>query len=244
MSDDVVLVAENLHAGYGPVPVVAAVDLTVSRGEILAVVGANGAGKTTLLSALSGLLPRAEGRLIVDGVPVRKASPDRLIELGVALVPEGRRLFNGLTVDEHLRMGLWKQRLPRRIAAERRERAVELFPILHERRNSPAEVLSGGEQQMLAIGLALMRAPRLLMLDEPSIGLAPVIIDRVFDVLAALRAEGQAIIIVEQRVKKVLERADRAAVLQNGRVVATGPAASLVDDPRLRAAYLGTKEVR
>lgn len=244
MSDDVVLVAENVHAGYGPVPVVSAVDLTVSRGEILAVVGANGAGKTTLLSALSGLLPLAEGRLIFDGVPVRKASPNQLIELGVALVPEGRRLFSGLTVDEHLRMGLWKQRLSRRVATERRERVVELFPILHERRNSPAEVLSGGEQQMLAIGLALMRAPRLLMLDEPSIGLAPVIIDRVFDVLASLRAEGQAIIIVEQRVQKVLERADRAAVLQNGRVVVTAPAASLVDDPRLRAAYLGTKEVR
>lgn len=244
MSDDVVLVAENVHAGYGPVPVVAAVDLTVSRGEILAVVGANGAGKTTLLSALSGLLPLAEGRLIVDGVPVRKAGPNQLIELGVALVPEGRRLFNGLTVDEHLRMGLWKQRLSRRVAAERRDRVTELFPILHERRSSPAEVLSGGEQQMLAIGLALMRAPRLLMLDEPSIGLAPVIIDRVFDVLASLRAEGQAIIIVEQRVQKVLERADRAAVLQNGQVVVTGPAAALVDDPRLRAAYLGTKEVR
>lgn len=244
MSEGVVLVAENVHAGYGPVPVVEAVDLTVSRGEILAIVGANGAGKTTLLNALSGLLPLSAGRLIVDGVPVRKASPDRLIELGVALVPEGRRLFNGLTVDEHLRLGLWKQRLGHRAAAERRDRVVELFPVLYERRRAPAEVLSGGEQQMLAIGLALMRAPRLLMLDEPSIGLAPVIIDRVFEVLAALRAEGQAIIIVEQRVQKVLERADRAAVLQNGRVVVTGPAASLVDDPRLRAAYLGTKEVQ
>ncbi|WP_327152048.1 ABC transporter ATP-binding protein [Nocardia sp. NBC_01329] len=244
MSGDVVLAAENLHAGYGPVPVVHAVDLAVSSGEILAIVGANGAGKTTLLSALSGLLPPAEGRLIVDGVPVRKVSPGRLIELGVALVPEGRRLFNGLTVDEHLRMGLWKQRLGRRAAAERRDRVVELFPILDERRSSPAEVLSGGEQQMLAIGLALMRAPRLLMLDEPSIGLAPVIIDRVFDVLASLCAEGQAIIIVEQRVQKVLARADRAAVLQNGRVVVTGPAASLMEDPRLQAAYLGTKEVR
>lgn len=244
MSADVILEATNVHAGYGPVPVINDVDLHVSTGEILAIVGSNGAGKTTLLSALSGLLPRADGRLTVDGTVVENADPEHLTKLGVALVPEGRRLFVGLTVDEHLRIGLWKQGLNRKDAAARRDRVVELFPILHERRTSPAEVLSGGEQQMLAIGLALMRAPKVLMLDEPSIGLAPVIIDRVFDVLSSLRSEGQAIIIVEQRVERVLKLADRAAVLQNGRMVVEGTASEVADDPRLHGAYLGTMEER
>ncbi|WP_432968870.1 ABC transporter ATP-binding protein [Dactylosporangium sp. CA-233914] len=235
--------AVGVHAGYGPVPVVRAVDLHVSAGEILAVVGANGAGKTTLLTALAGLLPLSGGHLEVADARLTRTGPEQLTDAGVALVPEGRRLFQGLTVEEHLTLGRWRQRVPRAEFAERRRHVVELFPILEIRKDASAEVLSGGEQQMLAIGLALMRAPKVLMLDEPSIGLAPVIIDLVFAVLDTLRAQGQAIIIVEQRVQKVLQLADRAVVIQHGTIVAEGPARELATDPRLHAAYLGASSI-
>ncbi|NYD44597.1 branched-chain amino acid transport system ATP-binding protein [Actinomadura luteofluorescens] len=236
--EDLITVS-GLSSGYGAVPVVRSVDLTVRTGEVFAVVGGNGAGKTTLLSTLSGLLRPTSGSVRFAGADITGRSPERIVAQGLVHIPEGRRLFTGLTVAEHLRLGLWNAPNRRRVERERTERVVDLFPVLGERMGAYAEVLSGGEQQMLAIGQALMRRPRLLLLDEPSIGLAPVIIQRVFAVVDRLRAENLTVILVEQRVGQALALADRGLVMRHGRVEAAGDAAELARDPALRAAYLG-----
>ncbi|MEU8796426.1 ABC transporter ATP-binding protein [Spirillospora sp. NPDC048819] len=233
------ITVSGLSSGYGAVPVVRSVDLTVRTGEIFAVVGGNGAGKTTLLSTISGLLRPTSGSVRFAGADITGWSPERIVAHGLVHIPEGRRLFTGLTVAEHLRLGLWNVPNRRRVERERTERVVDLFPVLGERMGAYAEVLSGGEQQMLAIGQALMREPRLLLLDEPSIGLAPVIIQRVFAVVDRLRAQNLTVILVEQRVGQALALADRGLVMRHGRVEAAGTAAELAEDPALRAAYLG-----
>src|SRR5690606_7946829 len=184
---DELISVSALSSGYGAVPVVRSVDFTVRTGEIFAVVGGNGAGKTTLLSTISGLLRPTSGSVRFAGTDITGWSPERIAAHGLVHVPEGRRLFTGLTVAEHLRLGLWNVPGGRRLERERTEQVVDLFPVLGERMDAYAEVLSGGEQQMLAIGQALMREPRVLLLDEPSIGLAPVIIQRVFAVVDRLR---------------------------------------------------------
>src|SRR5690606_8401884 len=198
-----------------------------------------GAGKTTLLSTISGLLRPTSGSVRFAGTDITGWSPERIAAHGLVHVPEGRRLFTGLTVAEHLRLGLWNVPGGRRLERERTEQVVDLFPVLGERMDAYAEVLSGGEQQMLAIGQALMREPRVLLLDEPSIGLAPVIIQRVFAVVDRLRARNLTVILVEQRVGQALALADRGLVMRHGQVEATGSAAELAEDPALRVAYLG-----
>jgi branched-chain amino acid transport system ATP-binding protein len=226
-----------LSVRYGAVEAVRGLDLTVGRGEIVALLGANGAGKTSALSAIAGLVPAAGGQVTLDGADVTGLPAEALSRRGVALVPEGRRIFAGLTVAENLALG----GAAHADAATRRARAAEMearFPILAERRAQKAGLLSGGEQQMLAIARALMSGPRLLLMDEPSLGLAPQMVERVFDLIAALRAEGLTILLVEQNVPMSLDIADRAVVLANGRVALAGPARDLAASDALRSAYL------
>ncbi len=231
------LAVRGLSVRYGAVEAVRGLDLDVARGEIVALLGANGAGKTSALSAIAGLVPAAGGTVTLDGVPVTGAPAEALSRRGLALVPEGRRVFAGLTVAENLILGGAAHADP----ATRRARVAAMearFPILAERRAQKAGLLSGGEQQMLAIARALMSAPRLLLLDEPSLGLAPQMVERVFDLIAGLRAEGMTVLLVEQNVPMSLDIADRAVVLANGRAVLAGAARDLATSDALRSAYL------
>ena len=229
------LSVHGLTAGYGTIRVLHGVDLDVPAGQLTAVVGPNGAGKTTLLRALSGLLPRA-GDVRFDGAPLPEA-PAAVVRRGLGHVPEGRELFPRMTVRENLELGAWPA--PRGERASRLERVLALFPRLHERHRQVAGSLSGGEQQMLAIGRALMTGPRLLMLDEPSLGLAPRLVDLLLDVVRRLPAEGVTVLLVEQNVAKALALAEHAYVIERGRVVLHGPARTLLDSQEIRAAYLG-----
>jgi branched-chain amino acid transport system ATP-binding protein len=231
------LAVTDLVVRYGPIDAVRGVDLSVGKGEIVALLGANGAGKTSTLSAIAGLLRPAAGSIVYEGRPIAGLPAETLAGLGIALVPEGRRIFASLTVAENLLLGGARHAGQ----AERRARQDRLearFPILRERRAQRAGLLSGGEQQMLAIARALMSAPRLLLLDEPSLGLAPQMVERVFDLLAELRAEGLTILLVEQNVPMSLDLADHAVVLANGRVAAAGRAADLAEADSVRSAYL------
>lgn len=230
----------GLQAGYGAAPVIDDLDLELRRGEICVVVGANGAGKSTLLATISGLLQPTAGSIRFDGQEIAGASCERIVRAGLVHVPEGRRLFRGLTVAENLDLGFWGLKLGRAEEKRRLERVVELFPILGERMARQAEVMSGGEQQMLVIAQALLSEPALLLLDEPSLGLAPSIVDRVLEVLKTLRETGLAILLVEQAVERALAIADQGYVVQRGRVVATGSGPELLAGPELRAAYLGS----
>ena len=214
------------------------VSLEVREGEILALVGANGAGKTTLLSAIAGLVAPHRGSVRFEGQELAGRPAYEMARLGIALVPEGRRLFSDLPVWRNLLLGAW----PRRDAAWRRsahERVFELFPVLAERRDQAAGTLSGGEQQMLAIGRALMAGPRLLLLDEPSLGIAPRLVERIFASLKAINQDGITILLVEQRLQQALRLARRGYVLQTGRVVLAGPTSELLGSEQVRQAYLG-----
>jgi branched-chain amino acid transport system ATP-binding protein len=228
---------EGLKSSYGRIEVLHGIDLEVRAGELVALVGRNGAGKTTLLRALSGVQPVQAGRILLDGAPIERVPAHRRVGLGLAQVPEGRQVFGPLPVQDNLRLGAWR-RTDDGIAADL-ARTYALFPILKERRGQPAAGLSGGQQQMLAIGRALMAKPRLLLLDEPSMGLAPIIADRILDVVARLRTEGVTILLVEQNATAALAIADRAYVLETGRIVLAGTGAELLHDPRIREAYLG-----
>lgn len=231
------LAVRNLQVRYGAVEAVRGLDLTVPEGALVALLGANGAGKTSTLSAICGLVPVAGGTVSFDGQPVTGLSAEVLARRGIGLVPEGRRVFAGLTVAENLTLGGAVHAAP----AVRRQRLADMearFPVLAERRHQKAGLLSGGEQQMLAIARALMARPRLLLMDEPSLGLAPQMVERVFDLIAELRAEGITILLVEQNVPMSLDVADSGVVLANGRVVLEGPAAELADSDRVRSAYL------
>jgi len=235
------LEARAIDVGYGHARAIAGVSLSIGRGELVCVVGANGAGKSTLVNAIAGLLPVRSGALTFDGVDLTRLRPHRFIAHGIAVVPEGRRLFTRMTVRENLEMGSL-------VPAARRERARELarmgelFPVLGSRLDVPAGALSGGQQQMVAIARALMARPRLLLLDEPSLGLAPRVVGEMFEIVRAIHAEGVAILLVEQNVARALEVANRALVLEEGRIVAEGDGATLLADPRLRQAYLGGTE--
>jgi branched-chain amino acid transport system ATP-binding protein len=226
---------EGLSAGYGAAPVLHEISLKVPPGKIVAVLGANGAGKTTLLRTLSGLVPATAGRILFDGVDLKRTKVERMVHRGIAHVPEGRGVITELTVDENLRLGgLWRK--PRPALDE----IYDLFPPLAQRRERPGHQLSGGERQMLAIGRALAAGPRLLLLDEPSLGLAPKVTAQIMSLLRDLRDRtGLAVLLVEQNVRSALSVADEALVLALGRVVARGPAADLRDDADLRHAYLG-----
>lgn len=227
----------RLSASYGPHRAVDSVALTVGRGETVAILGANGAGKTTLLKALAGLVP-AESSVTFEGRRLEAADPHRIVERGIALVPEGRGIFGDLTVRENLMLGAFPKRARAHEAATLDD-VLTLFPRLAERLSQQVRTMSGGEQQMVAIGRALMSRPNLLMLDEPSLGLSPVMTGELFKGLAAIKARGMAILIVEQNARRCLKLADRAYLIANGRIVGEGAAAALADDPQVAAAYLG-----
>jgi branched-chain amino acid transport system ATP-binding protein len=229
-----------LRAGYGHAEVLHGVDLSVAPGELVALIGANGAGKSTLLKAVVGLVRVRSGSVTWDGASLTAARPERLVRDGLALVPEGRLLFGPMTVRENLELGAYGAGRERRAAIAEGLAAVhELFPVLAERASQPAATLSGGEQQMLAVGRALMSRPRLLLLDEPSLGLAPRVIKEIFAVLDKLRARGVTVLLVEQDARLALKHADRGYVMQTGRVVLQGTSAELLADETVQTIYLG-----
>ncbi len=229
---------EGLECRYGNVAAVRDLSLEVRKGELVSLIGANGAGKTTTLKAISGVLAPSAGRIVFEGEDITRASARRVLELGIAHCPEGRRMFPYMTVRENLEMGCYLRRDKAGIEADMR-RLFERFPILGERSTQAAGTLSGGEQQMLAISRALMSRPKLLMFDEPSLGLAPNIVERMFDIIRQIRAEGVTVMMVEQNAAAALELSDRSYVMEQGRVSLTGTGKALLDDPHVRQAYLG-----
>ena len=232
------LTVSGLECRYGKVAAVRALSLEVKQGELVSLIGANGAGKTTTLKAISGVLAPAAWRVVFEGEDITRAPARRVLELGIAHCPEGRRVFPYMTVRENLEMGCYLRKDAAAIDADMR-RLFERFPILHERREQAAGTLSGGEQQMLAISRALMSRPKLVMFDEPSLGLAPNIVERTFDIIKQIRSEGVTVVMVEQNALAALELSDRSYVLEQGRVSLTGTGQALLDDPHVRKAYLG-----
>jgi branched-chain amino acid transport system ATP-binding protein len=228
----------GLDAAYGDVPALSGVSLRVGAGEIVALLGPNGAGKSTLLGCIAGLVCPRAGSIAWEGRDLRAAAPHRMVEHGLAMVPEGRRLFASMTVEEHLELGAF---CPRARAARRESlaRVLALFPDLGARRRQVVRALSGGQQQMVAVGRALMASPRVLMLDEPSLGLAPQLVRAILDALVEINRDGVAILLVEQNVRAALTLAHRAYILEGGRVVGEGDGAALLQDPHVRQAYLG-----
>ncbi len=232
------LEVKNINVFYGDLQVIWGVSFNVKKGEIVCLIGANGAGKSTILKTISGLLRPNPGEIIFDGHRIHEIKPFRLVELGIVHVPEGRRLFTEMTVEENLDMGSLKGE-SRHKRAESKEMVFELFPRLKERRYQIAGTLSGGEQQMLAIGRGLMARPRLMMFDEPSLGLAPILVKEIFNVIKKIREEGTTVLIVEQNVKQTLSIADRAYVLENGRIVLEGTGKDMLGNEHVKTAYLG-----
>lgn len=231
------LEVRGLSAGYGDVAVLQGIDLDADAGEIVAVLGSNGAGKSTLNNALSGVCRAFSGGVRFDGIDITGAAAARIVAAGLIHVPEGRRIFPNLTVRENLDLGSYRR--GRRGRARNRERVLSVFPRLGERFDQTAGTLSGGEQQMLAIGRGLMAEPRLLILDEPSLGLSPLLVEEMFGLIGRLHADGLSILLVEQNVVQALAIAGRAYVIENGRIVLSGRADELRDNPALKRAYLG-----
>ncbi|PYN23096.1 MAG: ABC transporter ATP-binding protein [Candidatus Rokuibacteriota bacterium] len=229
---------ENLHAAYGPIAALRGLDLVVGPGELVCLIGANGAGKSSTLRAISGLLPPAQGRIVFDGREIQGEGPATILKAGIAHCPEGRRVFPYLTVEENLAMGAYVRRDRSAIAADVDE-VCRHFPILAERRRQMAGTLSGGEQQMLAIARALMARPRLILFDEPSLGLAPTMVETTFAIIADIRRRGTTVLMVEQNAYAALRMADRAYVMETGRIVLEGAARDLLNDDHVRRAYLG-----
>jgi branched-chain amino acid transport system ATP-binding protein len=230
------LEVSGLKSAYGRIEVLHGLDMTVGEGEIVSLIGANGAGKTTLLRALSGVQPATAGAIRFDGQDITRAQPHARVAAGIIQVPEGRQVFQPLSVEDNLLLGSYRRR---RNPVADMARVFALFPILAEKRRLPAGGLSGGQQQMLAVGRAMMGAPRLLLLDEPSMGLAPVIVAQIFDVIASLKAEGVTVFLVEQNANAALAISDRAYVMETGRIVMTGTGRALAADENVRKAYLG-----
>lgn len=234
---DTLLHVENLVVRYGDIKAVKGISFRVGRGEILALVGANGAGKTTTLRALSGMLPH-EGKVTLEGHDTGNLTPDRIVRLGLSHVPEGRGVFRDLTVRENLDLGAWTRR-DKAARSQDFEMVMKIFPRLRERLTQAAGTLSGGEQQMLAVGRALMSRAKILLLDEPSMGLAPKLVQEIFDVLRKLNEDGATILLVEQNANMALRLAHRACLLETGNLVLEGPGSELLSNPRVREAYLG-----
>ena len=232
------LSVDSVVAAYGEVRALWGVSLVVDEGEIVTLLGANGAGKTTTMRVLSGLIRPRSGTVTFDGLAVHRLPPPRIVQAGLVQIPEGRRLWPRMTVLENLELGAYAPH-PRRRRLEGLEWVFSLFPRLAERRIQLAGTLSGGEQQMLAIGRGLMSRPRLLMLDEPSLGLAPILVREVFRIIEEINARGVTVLLVEQNVRQALEVAHRGYVLETGRIVQSGAAADLLEDPRIKRAYLG-----
>ncbi|NOY55399.1 MAG: ABC transporter ATP-binding protein [Actinobacteria bacterium] len=228
---------DALHAGYGDLEVLHGVSLRVSEGEVVALIGANGAGKTTTMRTVSGLMRPTSGTITYEGNPIHTWRPRRIVEHGLIQVPEARKLFPGLTVAENLAMGAYRRGRSRQ--TETLKEVLEIFPRLEERRCQEAGTLSGGEQQMLAIGRALMARPKLLMLDEPSLGLAPILVAGIFDVVRDISRRGVTVVLVEQNAVHALQICDRGYVLESGHVVIEGTGEQLLGNDRVRSAYLG-----
>ncbi len=226
-----------LESRYGRIPALKGIDLEVRAGELVALVGANGAGKTTLLRAVSGVQPVASGRIAFEGADITAAPPERRVRLGITQVPEGRQVFGPLTVEDNLRLGAYARGAAQ--ARETLERVYAMFPALAERRHAAAGTLSGGQQQMLAIGRALMAQPRLLLLDEPSMGLAPRLVEEIFECVKTLRAADTAIFLVDQNARAALSIADRGYVLETGCIVLSGAGSELLADESVQSTYLG-----
>ena len=233
---ETLLSVESLDVRYGAIHALRGVSFEVKAGEIVSLIGSNGAGKSTLLRTISGLLRPSAGRILLRGVDVTRHAPEAIVALGCSHVPEGRRIFANLTVRENLQMGAWPKRAGE---AEGLERVFALFPRLRERLTQPGGTLSGGEQQMLAIGRALMAEPAVLLLDEPSLGLAPLLVRQIFAILREINAQGTTVVLVEQNAHQALSIARRAYVLETGTLAISGDAADLARDPRVRRAYLG-----
>jgi branched-chain amino acid transport system ATP-binding protein len=228
----------DVHVGYGNIRALHGVSLRVAEGELVALIGSNGAGKTTTLRSISGLLRPSAGSITFEGTEIHRAPTDRIVALGISHCPEGRRVFGSLTVRENLALGAVSRSNREAIAADL-EMVFDLFPLLKLRLRQTGGTLSGGEQQMLAIGRALMSRPRLLLLDEPSLGLAPILVERIFETIASLKRQGRTILLVEQNVHHALDVADRAYVMETGRITLEGGAAVLRRDPQVERSYLG-----
>lgn len=228
---------ENIHVYYGAIHAIRGVSFHVNEGEVVTLIGANGAGKSTILKTVSGLLRPKSGTIVFDGTDITQIQPHKFIPMGLAHVPEGRRIFQQMTVEENLEMGAFTQ--PKGGIAADLEQVFTLFPRLKERRRQIAGTLSGGEQQMLAMGRALMSHPKLLMLDEPSMGLAPILVEQIFDIIRSLHRTGTTILLVEQNAQMALSVADRAYVLETGEITLTGTGDELIHSDDIRKAYLG-----
>lgn len=231
------LVITGLAAHYGPIQALKGVNVIVAAGELVALVGANGAGKTTLMRTLSGVLPASAGAVTYDGQEITGLSPDARVRLGISQVPEGRQVFGPMSVEDNLMLGAYTR--PRREIADSLAHVYDMFPRLEQRHQQQAGTLSGGEQQMLALSRALMAKPKLLLLDEPSMGLSPILVDETFDAIVKLRDEGTTVFVVEQNAFKALAIADRGYVMETGRTVLTDTASALLEDERVKEAYLG-----
>ena len=229
---------DEIRAGYGPIEVLKGISLEVNEGEIVTMIGANGAGKTSTLSCISGVNRVRQGRIVFRGDEIQNRPAHRIVALGISQSPEGRKIFPRLTVLENLQMGAFTRRDPAEIRQDL-ERAFTLFPILKEREVQAGGTLSGGEQQMLAVARALMSRPKLLLLDEPSLGLAPMICIKIFDVVRELNREGTTVLLVEQNARMALKLAHRGYVLETGTILKSGPADQLLNDPKIKDAYLG-----
>jgi branched-chain amino acid transport system ATP-binding protein len=239
MSTQPILELKNVHSGYGSIKALRGVSLKVMPGEVVAIIGANGAGKSTTLMTICGIVPVEQGEIYYDGKLINKVSAEKLPTMGLCQVPEGRRIFPRLSVEENLILGAFYRNDADQITRDI-QHAYELFPILGERRKQEGGTLSGGEQQMLAIARALMTKPRLLLLDEPSLGLAPIIIQQIFDIIASInKEEGTTILLVEQNANLALQAATRGYVVETGEITLEDKASALLENPKIREAYLG-----
>ena len=232
-----ILKVNNINVYYGAIHAIKGISFNVEEGEIVTLIGANGAGKSTTLNTISGLLRSKTGDISFMGSSIAKMSPNKIVQNGLVMVPEGRRIFLGLTVEENLEMGAYTR--PKSEIKDSMEQVYELFPRLKERRSQIGGTLSGGEQQMLAMSRALMAKPKLMILDEPSMGLAPLLVDLIFEIIADLHKAGSTILLVEQNAQAALSIADRAYVLETGKIVKTGLGSELISDPDIKKAYLG-----
>ena len=230
---------QDAHVAYGAIMAVKGIDLVLHHGELVSLIGANGAGKTTTLNTIAGLLPLTQGRLHYEGAAIERLPTHQRLRQGIALVPEGRGIFTRLTVEENLRMGAYARRDAAAAIEADMERVFIMLPRVKERLHQVAGTLSGGEQQMVAIGRALLSRPRLLLLDEPSMGLAPLVVEKIFEVIRSVAAEGVTILLVEQNATLALEFSQRAYVMESGRITLTGSGQALLADPKVRSAYLG-----
>lgn len=228
----------DLNAGYGKSEVLRGISLNVSSGEIVTIIGANGAGKSTTLKTLCGIVPAASGTIRFEGADITNKSPHEIVDLGITMIPEGRQLFPFLSVRDNLLMGAYK-RAARKTMQQRLEQVLEIFPRVRERMSQYAGSLSGGEQQMVAIARGMMASPKLLVFDEPSLGLSPLLVEQMFEVIRTVVSQGMTVLLVEQNVFHTLSLADRGYVLEDGRIALSGTGAELLDSPHVRRAYLG-----